>query len=253
MHHHLVQLIQRQSKTQQKMLWGLLAAVLAGGARSGELGNVMVGAQLYMIAKLNGYGREAERDADKTGLLYLRHTRFNPTGMLTVMKRFARDETRRGNPELGIYQSHPYSRERADLITGYLQAAGVKFDLSTERAVSNAFQMETRPATAAGKPAAELLLNGDVLFRATAAEGQAPLDRARAIQKRLQQLLDQNLTLRALSLSPDKSQILAGGKPLLTVYPSDAEANGASLPETSQRALNVLQKALWKEQIDQAY
>src|SRR5262249_35287592 len=111
MHHHLVQLIQRQAKAEQKMMWALLGRLLSGAASSPNFGNVMLGAQLYNIAKQSGYGQDAERDADKTGVAYLRRTRFNPIGMLTVMKRFARDEARR-SVDMGIFQSHPYSKER---------------------------------------------------------------------------------------------------------------------------------------------
>src|SRR5262249_433496 len=122
-----------------------------------------------------------------------------------------------------------------------------------EREVSNEFRVQTRAATAAGQPVGEVVLNGEIMFRATAAEGQSPIERAHAIEQRLRALLDQNLTLRNLTLSADKTQVPALGKPLLTVYPSDAQASGLPAPQTSQQALTVIQKALWKEQLDQAF
>jgi len=250
--HHLVQLIQKQSKAEQKLMWALLAGILAGAATSPDFSNVMMGAQLYTIAKQYGYGRDAERDADRIAVQYLRRTRFNPVGMLTVMKRFARDEAIRG-VDLGIFQSHPYSRERAELITGYLKEAGITVDPGTEREISNAFRLETRSAKAGGKPVGELVVNGEVMFRATAAEGKSELERARAIEKRLSALLEANLSLREIRLSDDRTRILAQGQTLLTVHPSDAEVDRQTVPETSKRALDVLLKALWSEQLNTTF
>jgi predicted Zn-dependent protease len=252
MHHHLVALIQKQSKTEQKMMWALLAGLLSGAAASPDFSNVMMGAQLYAIAKQNGYGRDAERDADKTGVAYLTRTRFNPVGMLTVMKRFARDEARR-SVELGIFQSHPYAKERAELVTGYLKDAGIRVESGVEREISRAFRLETRPAAIVGQQAAELLLNGELMFRAAPLDGKTSLERAHAVEKRLNDLLDQNLTLRDLRLSSDQSQILALGQPFLTVTTADAEVNQLAVPQTSKRALDVLLKALWKEQLDATF
>jgi Zn-dependent protease with chaperone function len=250
MHHHLVALIQKQSKAEQKMMWALLAGLLSGAAASPDFSNVLLGAQLYNIAKQNGYGRDAERDADKTGVEYLTRTRFNPVGMLTVMKRFARDEARR-SVELGIFQSHPYAKERAELVTGYLKSAGIRVESGIEREISRSFRLETRPV--AGKEATELLLNGELMFRAAPLEGKSSVDRVRAVEKRLSDLLDQNLTLRDLRLSSDQTQILALGQPFLTATTADAEVNQLSVPQTTKRALDVLLKALWKEQLDATF
>src|SRR5262249_13640662 len=68
LHHHVVNLAAKQAKTEQKMLWVMLASILAGAAASPGFSNALVGAQLYAVAKQNGYGREAESDADKTGV-----------------------------------------------------------------------------------------------------------------------------------------------------------------------------------------
>jgi predicted Zn-dependent protease len=250
-HHHLVQLIERQSKTEKKMLWLLLAGVLAGGASSPDFGNVLVGAQLYSIAKANGYGREAEKDADRTGLQYMLRTRYNPVGMLTVMKRFARDEARMANRDLGIYQSHPYPRERARLVQGQLAEAGIKVNLGVERDISNAFELTTRTMREMDREIGELSLNGQTILRVAEPEqGRTPAERVEKIRRDLQDLFERSLALRQLRLSDDKDQILALGNPVITIYPADAAASGHSVPETARQVLTALQKALWKEQID---
>jgi hypothetical protein len=253
-HHHLVQLIEKQSKTEKKMLWLLLAGVLAGGASSPDFGNVLVGAQLYSIAKQNGYGREAEKDADKTGLQYLLRTRYSPVGMLTVMKRFARDEARTATRELGIFQSHPYPRERARLVQDQLVAAGIKVNLGVERDISNAFELTTRTTKEKDREIGELSLNGQMILRVAQPEnGRSPGERVEKIRRDLQDLFERSLTLRQIRLSDDKAKILALGNPVITIYPADADATGRTVPETAHQVLTALQKALWKEQIDQTF
>jgi beta-barrel assembly-enhancing protease len=250
-HHHLVMLIDRQAKTEKKMLWLLLASVLAGGANSPEFGNVLVGAQLYSIAKQNGYGRDAERDADHTGVLYLLRTKYNPVGMLTVMKRFARDESRTATRDMGIFLSHPYPRERARLVDSYLSDAGIKVDLGVERDVSNAFLLTSRTTREGDHLIGELSLNGQLILRIAAPEhGRDPGERAEKIRSDLQEKFEHNLSLNQLRLSADQSQILALGDPVITVYPADAVATGQSVPDVARHVLSALQKALWKEQID---
>lgn len=123
-------------------------------------------------------------------------------------------------------------------------------DPGIERQVSHAFRVETRSSGVAGAPAAELLLNDELMCRITAAEGQSAMERARAIQGRLTGLFDQGLTIRDLRLSADQSQVLVHDVPLLVIHPSDAVANKMSVTRTSKRAMDVILKALWKEQLD---
>jgi beta-barrel assembly-enhancing protease len=253
LHHHLVHLVSRQAKAEQKMLWVMLATILAGAAGSADAGNLMLGAQLYAIAKQYGYGREAEKDADKTGIDYMVRSKYSPVGMLTFMKRLARDENRRPPVEMGIFQSHPYTKERADLIAGYLADAGIKVDRGVERDISNAFQVSYRASEMSGREIGEVMLNGQLLFRtAVSMEGRTPAQRASQIADELRRLLDGNLVLRQVYLSSDRTTVVAAGVPLVRVLPGDAEMAGDPVQDVAKKVLNSLQKALWKEEIDRS-
>jgi hypothetical protein len=252
LHHHVILLAQRESKTEQKMLWVMLASILAGAASSPGFGNALVGAQLYAVAKQNGYGREAESDADKTGVKLLERTnKYSPVGMLTFMRRLARDENRRPPVEMGIFQSHPYTKERADAIAGYLAEAGIKVDRGVERDISNAFQVASRTADMGGHQVGEVMLNGQLLFRpAVEEDGLSPVQRANQIAEELRKLLEDNLLLHQVRLNPDRSTVIAAGVPLVHVLPGDAQLAGSPVPDLAQKVLTALQKALWKEEID---
>jgi len=233
------------------MLWVMLASILAGAAASPGFGNALVGAQLYAVAKQNGYGREAEKDADQNGVKLLERSRYSPVGMLTFMNRLARDENRRPVVEMGIFQSHPYTKERADLIAGYLAEAGIKVDRGVERDISNAFQVSSRTAEMGGRQVGEVLLNGQLLFRpAVDDEGHSPAQRASEIADALHRLLEDSLLLHQVRLNTDRTTVIAAGVPLVHVLPGDAQLAGSPVPDVAQKVLTALQKALWKEEID---
>jgi hypothetical protein len=251
LHHHVINLASKQAKTQQKMLWVMLASILAGATASPAFGNALVGAQLYAVAKQNGYGREAESDADKTGVKLMERSRYSPVGMLTFMQRLARDENRRPPVEMGIFQSHPYTKERADLIASYLADAGIKVDRGVERDISNSFQVSSRTAEMGGRQVGEVMLNGQLLFRPAVEEGGlSPAERASAIAEALRRLLEENLLLHQVRLNTDRTTVVAAGVSLVHVLPGDAQFAGSPVPDLAQKVLTVLQKALWKEEID---
>lgn len=251
LHHHVINLASKQAKTEQKMLWVMLASILAGAAASPGFSNALVGAQLYAVAKQNGYGREAESDADKTGVKLLQRSRYSPVGMLTFMRRLARDENRRPPVEMGIFQSHPYTKERADAIAGYLADAGIKVDRGVERGISNAFQVSSRTSEMGGRQVGEVMLNGQLLFRpAVDEDGRSPAQRASEIAEALRRLLEENLLLHQVRLNTDRTTVVAAGVPLVHVLPGDAQLAGSPVPDLAQKVLTTLQKALWKEEID---
>src|SRR5262249_45515381 len=201
---------------------------------------------LYAVAKQNGYGREAESDADKTGVKLMERSRYSPVGMLTFMRRLARDENRRPPVDMGIFQSHPYTKERADLIANYLAEDGIKVDRGVERDISNAFQVSSRTAEMGGRQVGEVILNGQLLFRpAVDDEGRPPAQRASEIAEALRRLLEGNLLLHQISLNADRTTVVAAGVPLVHVLPGDAQLEGSQVPDLAQKVLTALQKAPW--------
>jgi hypothetical protein len=236
LHHHVLVLGKRDAKAEQKMLWVMLASILAGAAGGPNMSSAMVGAQLYSVAKANGYGREAEKDADHNGVLILLHSPYSPVGMLTFMRRLARDEDRQPIVDMGIYQSHPYTKERADLIAEYLADAGIKVDRGLERGVTNEFQVTSRASEMGGHEVGEVLLNGQLLFRpAVASDGLSPAQRASEIAEALKRLLNDNLLLHQVHLNPERTTVLAAGVPLIQVLPGDAQLAGTQEPTWRSR------------------
>jgi Zn-dependent protease with chaperone function len=251
--HHVSQLIKKEKKMSKQQIWGLLAAVLAGAAGGGQVAaaaaQVMVGAQLVSIATLTGYGRDLENEADRVAVIALAGSDYSPVAMLTFMRKLQREDQLRGYPTAGIFDSHPYTNERASLIQRQCEALGYKVDTASERQVSGAFRVTQEPVRVDGKPAVQLLLNGNLLFTVVAPEnGLSPQERAQQIADRVERMFRDNLTYNDVRKSPDKTAVVLRGVTVIRVYPEDASTMG-SAEAVADKACNEIVRALLKEQI----
>lgn len=255
-YHHVVQMVAKQSKAQKNMMWGTLGSLLLGmGGAGSEAFGALYGAQLYSMAKLSGYGRDLEREADRVGANVIAHTQYNPVGLLTFMKKLARDEARRGDPDMGIYQSHPYSSERAVLLEQQLKSKKFAVDPATQRRVANRFAINATPDHNSTCGAAQVKLNGRTVINLADAAGFAtPEQRAQSVAQQLEDLfLQRSLTIRDVRLEADGVTIAAFGQPILTVLPGDAQAAKKTPEQLAADALKVIQTELWMEKLDNAY
>lgn len=101
-----------------------IAAMIIG--KSPELGIVANAAANTITAMvLQGGSIEAEVEADADGIEYLTHTHYNPTGALTLHERMASTVGKLYEEEMGIYRTHPFSRDRVIAARKQLEKLGV--------------------------------------------------------------------------------------------------------------------------------
>ncbi len=123
--HEIVHAAARHGAQQVSKGMLLQGAVLgtAIAARDQDYGNLIVGsanigAQLIM----QKYGRDAEREADRYGMLYMSKAGYDPQGAVDLQESFVRlSEGRRSDWLSGLFASHPPSRERVALNKEYLR------------------------------------------------------------------------------------------------------------------------------------
>src|SRR5947199_382434 len=82
-----VKLIKEQNKMQSVATIAAALVAILGKGNLNDVGTMALAGQLYMVAKLNSYGVEAEKDADQSAVRYLLKTKYNPVGILTFMER----------------------------------------------------------------------------------------------------------------------------------------------------------------------
>jgi len=84
---HLSNRIEQNKTMAIAVLAGMLAGALMGGKAGGA---IATGTMAAGIQKQLAYSREDERQADNLGFKYMDESRFNPAGMITIMKRLER-------------------------------------------------------------------------------------------------------------------------------------------------------------------
>lgn len=249
-HHHLLKLGQENEKINRRVTLPALLVLVLTGAPARDLNNVMMGVQLYQIAKLNGFTQEAEMDADHAAIYYLTRTKYNPVGMLTFMERLARDEARRPERQLGIFRTHPPSRERAQAMLDLFKQLNIPVN---RRAVARILPVDLREKTVQDRRLSEVYLNNIPVFAPADSNGKSSAERAQQIRERLDSLLNDGIQMFDIRLSSDKRTVVARNNPIVTIEPEDASLYGKSIQELAEQVSTAIKRALWNELIQRAY
>ena len=103
-------------------LFGLGALAVGVATRDSKYGTLAnYGAQIGSAAWMARYGRGAELDSDKYGMVYMSRAGYDPTGAVELQKTFVRmSEGRRQDFISGLFASHPPSQQRVDANQAYL-------------------------------------------------------------------------------------------------------------------------------------
>jgi Zn-dependent protease with chaperone function len=137
-----------------------LAAMIIG--RSPELGVVASAAASTITAMvLQGGSIAAEEEADADGIDYLTRTHFNPVGAVTFHERMAGGAGRLYEQEMGIYRTHPFSKDRVISARKKLEEHGVPL---LRRLVTDPPEPEARQLVVNGNDVTELTYEGKRLL-----------------------------------------------------------------------------------------
>lgn len=253
-YHHVEQHVQKQRKASSKQIWAALITVLAGFAGGGEVaaaaGQLMIGYQLVNTAALSGFSRELETEADRAGVLLMTKTPYNPVGLLTFMQKLAVEDRRAGYPDLGIYQSHPFTNERVDALAKELVKRGYTVTTSDLRQASGRFRVSRRTVDWRGKPAIELrLVDARLMLVADLAGAPSLEERAGRIARGVEQMLESGASFNDVKIDLGRGVVLIRGLPVIEITPGDAEAGGG-LAGALKQAETTIHRALLREELE---
>ncbi|MCC6484431.1 MAG: M48 family metalloprotease [Armatimonadetes bacterium] len=246
-HHHMLSLIKEQAKGMNQLAM-VLVAMIAARASPENTGNVLMGARFVQLARLNGYSRQAEEDADLTGLALLTRSKYNPVGMLTFMERLARDEILRPSINWGVYQTHPFAADRAHELEARLIGLGIPINRRavTKGPVASVKQNEK------DKDLFEVWLDGQMMF-APAKTDQSSEDRAKSIAEHINALLNEDLRTRDVRQSANPATVTARGELLIDVKPEDTTLAGQPADQVAKKAYDVLYGVLLNQQMEKVF
>lgn len=242
-HHHMVKLLNEQSKMQP---WTLLAVAFSAAfaGRGSNPGAVAFAAQLYSTAKLNSMGVEAEKDADQTGMRYLVRTKYKPGGLLTFMERLARDESNKPIVTLGIFQTHPPSPERAQAALAEMKSLKIAV---RRREVDPTLRATVTMTKVNQTPVAEVKMFKTTVARLVSLDAESAQERANKLASKLDRLMDDGLQNYEVRVTADKSRVIGGMETIIAFTPADADVLGSTVPQLSQAAAEAVRNIIWQD------
>jgi beta-barrel assembly-enhancing protease len=237
-----------------KSNWGMIVAVLAGiWAGRGEV--PMMASQIQQ-GVLNHYGRKAEAEADMHGLIYLSHSKYHPTAMLTVLEGLAgMEESHWKSDMITTATTHPMARERARVVRAQLVKMGVNID-AERRQVTHRFKIETASVVKDGCTYSQITINGKPVFMPAATDGAlSAQQRAQVYADALRESLNQGLQILDLVVTTQGQDVLlsARDKMLLRVTAEDAKLANRSSQDMATDAKKAIEAALYAEKLTRVF
>ncbi|HZH98706.1 MAG TPA: M48 family metalloprotease [Fimbriimonadaceae bacterium] len=228
---HISTLQREHGKLQIVTIPLILAAILAGG----EAGvNIAQGTQLFQMVKQSGWSVQAEQSSDYGGFQYMLKSRYNPVAMLTFMERLALKHRFQERIDLGIFQTHPVSRERAEALTNRLRDAGIPIKRSL---ASKAFRIDLKEKD-------ETIEAWFGTRKITTFGGPDAGRRAQEAAVKLNEFFDSVPDLYDVQTGDDHS-ILGRRKPLFKVTAADASAAKMTTAELTRAASEGIKRSLY--------
>lgn len=240
-HHHMVYLLTKEQGLGNQMAIAIIAVML-GGAKTSDLGNVLMGVQLMQIAKMSGYGMQAERDADHGAIQLMRESGYNPVGMLTFMERLAK---KTDLFDYGIYRSHPLDADRVRA------AKKVLIDLKipiNRRQTTRAAKAEVRTDQVDGAETPSIYIGEKLIYRPAPASGKTAQQRAKETADTINTALDANLQMHEVRIEP--AGVVARNKALIVISEADARLMKQSPSQVAEIAGTAIKDVLWKQIVD---
>jgi predicted Zn-dependent protease len=254
-HHHMVFLLKKQAALDNAEAIAMLATIMSG-AKGSDVFNVAQGIQLLNIAKINGYGMQAERDADAGAVRYMMSAGYNPVGLLTFMERLARQPE---YVDLGIYRNHPLDADRVKATRDLLTKLKVPID---RRAVTNSTKATVTAGKTGGAPSSGnailgpgadspgVLLSDKVIYRPAAIEGKTSQHLAQEAADKINAALDSNPKIFEIKADAAAGAVTARDKVLFKVSDADAKLMGVTPGQAAQAAATVIKNVILMQMVD---
>jgi hypothetical protein len=238
----------------QRILGSLLVLSILSNAEGIDAGAIATVGGLVAQDALNHYGREAEFEADHEAVLYLKESGgYNPVAVLTVVEGLARMEGSQANPEMGVFQTHPYGKQRVEAVREELEALGIPIE---RRRVTRSLVAEAAQVVKEGREMGELRLNGRLVFQPAAeVDGASPMARAEGSAAMFNELLLENLGLLEIMqmAEGDSVRIGARGETLVMITPEDAALHESEVAALAQQAMTAIRLGFSEEKVERAY
>ena len=217
---HAIQRMNNAPKGLGLLQLAAIAALIIGKSpEAAVLANTAANA--ITAAVLKGGSIEAEKEADSCGIGYLVHTKYNPTGFLTFLESLAASSGKFFEEEMGIYQTHPLTRDRVRSARDQLEELNVPI---LRRLVLRSPQPEAHPISVEGAAATEISYQGERLLALAGQDSTRSAD----VLATVSWVLDRELQTSDIKIIPAEGGVLfaPGSGPAVYFSAEDGRVDG---------------------------
>lgn len=242
-HHHMMYLLQRQETLEKGDAFMLLAMIISG-AKSADMENIKLGYELLKIARLNGYGMQAERDSDAGAVRYAIEAGYNPVGLLTFMERLAR------RPEFvdyGIFRSHPLDADRVAATKDLLTKLKIPIN---RRETTKATKAEVKVEKIDGVDVPGVVLLDKVIYRPAPAQDKTSMQLAQEAADRINVALDSGIKMHELKTDAAAGAVTVRNTVLVCVSDADAKLMGSTPAQAAATAAAKIREVIFSQMAD---
>ncbi|BCM92117.1 metalloprotease LoiP [Abditibacteriota bacterium] len=225
----------------KKLSWinlAAMAAMLAGGQNGA---NVAQFSQLALLGAMNGYGVSLEKEADASAVETMQKAGYNPSALVTFMRRLQIEENHHPDIKLGIFATHPPSDERAEALLSQMKRDGVPFTPNDVKGGAQ-FTVDEKSDRFA------VVMNSlTVLEVAKTDDGKT---RAQDAASRLNDLWKSDLKAYEVAVAGDGT-LTGRGQTIARPSADDAKLNGVATPAlTGQKWSSNFGRLFWRMQLN---
>lgn len=242
-HHHMVYLLKKQAAMESGEAAALLLAIISG-AKSSDIGYVQLVIDLIKIARVNGYGMQAERDADMGAIYYAIDIGYNPVGLLTFMERLAR------RPEFvdaGIFRSHPLDADRVEATKILLAKLNIKIN---RRETTKATKAEVKIDKIDGADVPGVTLLDTIIYRPANTQDKNSQQLAQEVVDRINAAFDSGIKMHELKTDGAAGVVISRDSILLAVSEADAKLMGSTPAQVAATAAAKIREVILRQMAD---
>jgi predicted Zn-dependent protease len=237
-HNARMHIIRMQQKT-KPLNWVSIAAMLA--MLAGRSGADIAQITPYILTGIvNSYSVDYEEEADAEAIPMMVKTGYNPSSLVTFMNKLADEERRRPKVELGIFQTHPPSPERAAAALATLKKLNIPYNPRAVEGGSKALVAENDAKNQT------VTWNKVTLLELPGADSQK---RAQKVADQINTLMRANLRLHEINVTGDDQSagLAARGENIVNISAAEAKAlNSTPLVLVKQWRKNF-ERLFWTE------
>ncbi len=204
---HIARIISRQSDQAPWLLGAMILGALAASSNPDAAGAMIAGGQAAAVQGQLNFSRDMEREADRVGYSVMTQAGYEPQGFVSMFEKLQQANRFNDSGSFAYLRSHPLTTERiADMqarqqllpqaqppgltVVHAMLAARARMLANPDVDSRRSALAEAEAPASGGLPAAR---QAGVLYAGVlAASGMREFDRARALQARLQPLVQQD-------------------------------------------------------------